>query len=182
MAAGALAGVIITGLTSLAFYPKPQPHTTEIIGSETVLSPIPPPEPTPTITLEPTVTPTVKPTIKPTPKPTATPTAIPEPTKTPTPTFSPQSLWELFEKYASRYSVPSSQLNTIAWCESKHNPNATNYIYAGLYQFSPATWKSNRLLMGENPDPELRFHPEEAIKTAAFLLSTRGVGAWPNCK
>jgi hypothetical protein len=35
--------------------------------------------------------------------------------------------------------------------------------------------------MGENPDPFLRYHPEEAAKTAAFKMSRDGFGAWPVC-
>ena len=35
--------------------------------------------------------------------------------------------------------------------------------------------------MNMDPNPELRFHPEEAIRTAAFKISTAGLAPWPNC-
>jgi hypothetical protein len=35
--------------------------------------------------------------------------------------------------------------------------------------------------MGLNPDPELRFNAEEAIKTTAYKISRDGTGAWPVC-
>jgi hypothetical protein len=35
--------------------------------------------------------------------------------------------------------------------------------------------------MNLDPNPELRFNPEEAIKTAAFKISTVGFSPWPNC-
>ena len=50
-----------------------------------------------------------------------------------------------------------------------------------MFQFSPNTWRANRELMGMDTNPDLRFNPEEAIRTAAFVLSTRGAGAWPHC-
>jgi hypothetical protein len=131
-----------------------------------------------------TPTPTPTPTPSPTLTPTPTPTLSPTPTSTPTPTSMPVSstkLDEWFTHYANHYSIDRSLLWRIAVCESGLRPNATNWIYGGLYQFSPNTWSGNRRIMGLDPDPELRFHPEEAIKTAAFLLSTRGPGAWPNC-
>lgn len=122
----------------------------------------------------------------PTPSPTPTPTNTPTPTITPSPTPTPfpvtsQQLDEWFTNSANHYSVDRSLLWRIAVCETGLRPNATNWIYGGLFQFSPNTWKANRGLMGMDSDPDLRFNPEEAIRTAAFVLSTRGAGAWPNC-
>jgi hypothetical protein len=115
---------------------------------------------------------------------TPTPTPTPTPTSTPTPTPIPvtaQQLDEWFTNNANHYSVDRSLLWRIAVCESGLRPNAVNWIYAGLFQFSPNTWKTNRSLMGFDTDPNLRFNAEESIRTAAFVLSTRGPGAWPNC-
>ena len=127
-------------------------------------------------------TPTPSPTPSPTPTPTNTPTPSPTPSPTPTPipVSSPQlDAW--FTQYANHYSVDRSLLWRIAVCETGLRPNATNGIYGGLFQFSSNTWKANRQRMGMDSNPDLRFNPEEAIRTAAFLLSTRGPGAWPQC-
>ncbi|MCL4338549.1 transglycosylase family protein [Patescibacteria group bacterium] len=66
-------------------------------------------------------------------------------------------------------------------CESGLNPKADNGIYGGLYQFSAGSWETTRIRMNLNPDPNLRFNAEEAIKTAAFKLAADGVYAWPHC-
>jgi hypothetical protein len=122
----------------------------------------------------------------PTPTPTATPTPTPKPTPTSTPTATPfimsdSQLDGWFTQYANHYSVDRSLLRQIAACETSFRPNATNWIYGGMYQFSPNTWSANRKTMGSDPNPDLRFNPEESIRTAAFVLSTRGPSAWPNC-
>lgn len=88
---------------------------------------------------------------------------------------------DLFERYALSYGISKEKLKTIAICESGLNPMAINTFYGGLFQFSPDTWRSNRKLMGENTDTDLRFNAEEAIKTAAFKMSRDGFGAWPHC-
>jgi hypothetical protein len=127
-----------------------------------------------------TPTPTFTPTPSPTPSPKPTPTPSPSPTPTPIPVTSGQlDTW--FTQYANHYSVDRSLLWRIAVCESGLKPGATNWIYGGMFQFSPNTWIANRKTMGLDTNPDLRFHPEESIKTAAFLLSTRGPGAWPSC-
>jgi len=126
----------------------------------------------------------------PTPSPTLTPTPTPKPTSTPAPTLTPtptpipvtgEQLDRWFTQYANHYSVDRSLLWRIAACESGLKTNVTNWIYGGVFQFSPNTWRANRTLMGMDTNPDLRFNPEEAIKTAAFVLSTRGAGAWPSC-
>jgi hypothetical protein len=125
-------------------------------------------------------TPTPTPTLTPTPTPTPIPTPTPSPIPTPFPVSS-QQLDNWFTQYANHYSVDRSMLWQIAACETGLRTNAINWIYGGMFQFSPNTWKVNRSLMGADTNPDLRFNPEEAIKTAAFLLSTRGPSAWPNC-
>jgi hypothetical protein len=124
------------------------------------------------------------PTPTPTPSPTPSPSPTPTPTVPPTPTPQPvtqQQLENWFTDYANHYSVDRTMLWQIAACETKFRTNATNWIYGGMFQFSPNTWRANRQLMGLDSNPDLRFNPEEAIRTAAFLLSTRGPSAWPNC-
>ncbi len=88
---------------------------------------------------------------------------------------------ELIDRYGGQYGVDPNLLHKIAACESGHNPNAVNGPYAGMYQYLASTWSSNRRAMGEDPDPNLRFNAEEAIKTTAFKISRDGTGAWPVC-
>lgn len=127
--------------------------------------------------LQPTATP-VLPTATPTPTvlPTATPTPSPAPTITTT-----TDLESLFSKYSSQYSVSEDELKKIANCESGFNTNADTGLYAGMYQFSAETWTSTRGAMGLDGNPDLRKNAEEAIKTAAFMLSRGEQNAWPNC-
>lgn len=117
-----------------------------------------------------TETPIPTPTKKPTPTPTITPTPIPA-----------GSLEEWFNKYASKESIDRERLKRIAICESGLNPNARIMDYGGLFQFSTSSWISTRTNMNLAADPNLRFNPEEAIKTAAFKVATEGIHAWPNC-
>ena len=105
--------------------------------------------------------------------------AMYKPINTPTP--SDQQLQEWFDYYAKAFNVSSETLRSIAYCESHFNPNATNGIYGGMYQYSSSTWISTRNAMGENPDPSLRFNSEESIKTSAFKIASGGIGAWPVC-
>ncbi|PIS08690.1 hypothetical protein COT75_05375 [Candidatus Beckwithbacteria bacterium CG10_big_fil_rev_8_21_14_0_10_34_10] len=103
------------------------------------------------------------------------------PEKEPVPIPSPVNLKIMFEQYASQYSISPQVLIKIANCESHFNPNALNGPYGGMYQYQESTWVSTRKAMSENPDPNLRFNPEEAIKTTAFKISQGGIGAWPVC-
>ncbi len=135
--------------------------------------------PTPTISPSPTPTPTPPPKNTPTPIQSGlTPSPSPAPTSFP---VTSEQLDTWFTKYANHYSVDRSKLWKIAECETGLRPNATNWIYGGMFQFSPNTWASNRKLMGMDPNADLRFNPEESIRTAAFVFSTRGPSAWPNC-
>lgn len=98
-------------------------------------------------------------------------------------TPKPSNLDTLYTTYAEQYGIAPSTLQIIANCESGHNPSALsrNGLYGGLFQFATPTWQSNRKAMGLDPNPELRFNAEEAIKTAAFKIARDGVGAWPHC-
>lgn len=100
------------------------------------------------------------------------------PPATPVPTDL--DLW--FEQYGQAYRVDPRTLQAIARCESGFNPGASNGPYGGLYQFHAGTWQTNRAAMGLDTNPQLRFQPEEAVKTAAFKISRDGTGAWPVCR
>ena len=150
-------------------------------------SPIPSGNPTPLPTFTPTPTPTATPTPTPTNTPTPSPTPLPTSTPTPTPERppqpAPQHMDEWFRRYSAEYGADEALLRKIAACESGYNTSShnTTYDYAGMYQFAHATWVSTRMQMGADPNPDLRFNGEEAIKTAAFKVSRGGAGAWGNC-
>jgi len=113
-----------------------------------------------------------------------TPTSVPSPTPTPTPTAAPISQTDFdrwFEQYAKEYSVDRMKLFALAACESMLKTNAVNGPYGGLYQFSTSTWISTRQTMNRDTNPDLRFHPEEAIRTAAYKISVNGFSPWPGC-
>ena len=136
----------------------------------------------PTTDISPTATPTVLPS--PTLPPTLTPTKKPLPTKTPTPTpfhVTAEQLDTWFTTYSNHYSIERAKLWRMAVCESNLKPTARNGDYGGLYQFSTNTWIATRRAMNLDSNPTIRFNPEEAIKTAAFKISTTGLSAWPNC-
>lgn len=141
-----------------------------------VISPTPTPAPIPTVTPTPTVSP--KPTPTATPKPTSTPTPSPKPTPIPV-TSAQLDTW--FTVYSNHYSIDRQKLWNIAVCESGLRSNASNGMYGGLFQFSPVSWINTRTAMSLDTNPDLRFNPEEAIRTAAFKISKAGLSAWPNC-
>ena len=132
---------------------------------------------TPSATQELTLTATVAAS----PSLTKIPTPTPSPTAKPQPEFSAEQIYNCIEKYGDQYGVDPNVLRAIALCESGMNPKAKNLIYAGLYQFNASTWKSYRLRMGHEEDPDVRFNAEEAIKTAAYALSIGQSRLWPNC-
>lgn len=111
------------------------------------------------------------------------PAATPKPSSAPQAALPASELDSLFEKYAGEYGISAAVIKRIAQCESGMRPEAlsSNGLYGGLFQFVSATWSSNRKAMGLDPDPNLRFNAEEAIKTAAFKMSRDGYGAWPVC-
>lgn len=140
------------------------------------------PSPTPTETPVPTETPSPTPTLIPTPTQTPAPTATPTPTPKPQPKFSSEEIQGFMERFAGQYGVDVNILRHIAVCESGFNPQAVNGPYVGLFQFNSTSWKNNRVPMGENPDPDLRYNAEEATQTAAYLISQGKYYMWPNCK
>lgn len=87
----------------------------------------------------------------------------------------------MIDKYSVERGVDPNVIRHIAICESGFNPKAKRYIYAGLFQYDGATWKSYRKRMGENPDPDLRYNAEEAIKTTVYIVSLKRLYLWPNC-
>ncbi|MGI8419446.1 MAG: transglycosylase family protein [Candidatus Levyibacteriota bacterium] len=124
------------------------------------------------VTPEPTTAPIVTPAI---PSPTATP--IPHPT-----IAVATDLESLFSEYSNAFHVSEDLLKHIARCESGFNPTSNNSgMYLGMFQFSAGTWSSNRNRMGLDPNADLRTNPEEAIRTAAYVISVSGTGAWPVC-
>lgn len=128
--------------------------------------------PTPTFTPTPIPTHTPTPTLTPTPEPTLSPTVIP---------YTSNDFDQWFTQYSKEYGVEKNTLFLIAVCESKLNPQASNGDYKGIYQFSTGTWQSTRNQMGMDQNPDLRFNPEESIRTAAFKISRGGSSAWKNC-
>jgi soluble lytic murein transglycosylase-like protein len=96
--------------------------------------------------------------------------------------MSNQNFDELFEYYGKKYEVSPDLLKKIAFCESRFNPLAKTKLYSGLFQFSERSWIASRKRMNLDINPDLRYSPIEAIKTAAFKISIdRGSGAWPVC-
>ncbi|KKQ75505.1 MAG: Protein containing Lytic transglycosylase-like, catalytic-like protein [Candidatus Woesebacteria bacterium GW2011_GWB1_38_5b] len=126
-----------------------------------------------------------------TPQPTSVETQTPSPRSmpsatagkpTPTPdVWSPPDITSMFVRYANVYSVDQNILERLANCESHFNPQAVNRDYLGMFQFSTNTWVTNRQQMGFDANPVLRTNIEESIRTAAYLLSKRGVSPWPAC-
>ena len=162
---------------------KRQNDAVTVMGIQDEATPSPQQESTPTPT--PTATPTEKPTPKPslTPKPTPSLTPIPTPTPTPSilPSAQPYDAISLVSKYAQEYGIDDHILFTIGQCESGFNPTSVNGPYGGIYQFHHSSWTSIRNSMGLDANPDLRFNPEESIKTAAFKMARDGTGAWPAC-
>lgn len=116
--------------------------------------------------------------------PTPQPTAMPTPTATPIPQAiitNSTDLETLFSTYSSQYNVSEDLLKKIASCESGFTSTSDTGVYAGMFQFSSGTWESIRGVMGLDGNPDLRKNPEEAIRTAAYMLSRGEQNAWPNC-
>lgn len=139
------------------------------------------PTKTPTPTRNPSLTLSPTPTLLPTPTLTPTSSVSPRPTITPTPIEPPENLRHLFDQYSGNYGIDKQILINIAWCESKFNPGAVNGPYLGLYQFHTDRWVTYRTQMGHDPNPDLRADANEAIKTAAYVISLGKLFMWPNC-
>jgi soluble lytic murein transglycosylase-like protein len=129
------------------------------------------------------VAPTLTPTPTATPTPTNTPTPKPRPTAKPVVALPPSEYEAYFDQYSAQYGVSKDLLKHIAKCESGINPGSrsANGLYGGMFQFLASTWSSTRTEMGLDPNPELRFNAEEAIRTAAYKISKNGAGAWAGC-
>lgn len=140
--------------------------------------------PTPAVTAAPSPTatpaPSPTPTLTPTPKP--KPTIKPTPTPKPQPEFTSEQIYNMINKYSGEKGVDPNVIRRLAICESGFNPKARNYIYGGLFQYAPATWKSYRKMMGADPDPDLMFNAEEAIKMTVFIVAQGKLYHWPNCQ
>lgn len=132
-----------------------------------------------------TPTPSPKPTSVPTPTNfpgiSPTPSISPTPTLPPIPNYSQEEIHGFIDRFSGQYAVDPNVLRYITSCESGFNPLAVNGPYAGLYQFSANTWKTYRLLIGEDAASELRFNAEEAVQTAAYVLAIGKSSIWPNC-
>jgi len=145
----------------------------EVVDQTPTPTPTTTPIATPSLTPMPTQIPKSTPVITPTTAPTTIPTVIP--------TFQPFNAISLVSKYAQEYGVDEHVLFTIGQCESGFNATSTNGPYGGIYQFHYLTWATIRNSMGLDPNPDLRFNPEESIRTAAFKIARNGTGAWPAC-
>jgi hypothetical protein len=142
-----------------------------VLAEETVI---------PTIT--PTETPTIIPTITPTPTPKPTPTIQPSSYPTIQP-ISSQQINEYVNRYAGQYGVSPDVIRHVALCESGFNPlsRSPNGLYTGLFQFSASAWVNYRGKMGEDTNADLRTNAEEAVQTAAYVISIGKGTIWPNC-
>ena len=137
---------------------------------------------TPTPSLTSTPTPTPSPALTPTLTLSLTPTVTPTPTPIPPPPVTSEQIHGFIERFAGQYGVDPNVLRHIAFCESGFNPLAVNGPYVGLYQFSVSAWQNNRVPMGEDFDPTLRYNAEESVQTTAYLLSIGKGHLWPNCQ
>ena len=164
---------------------KRQDDPVTVMGAQDEAVPTPKEEvtKTPTLSATPTDTPTPTPRPSLTPKPTPSLTPVPTPTPTPSviPSAQPYDAISLVSRYSQEYGVDEHVLFTIGQCESGFNPTSVNGPYGGVYQFHYSSWTSVRNSMGLDPNPDLRFNPEESIKTAAFKIARDGTGAWPAC-
>ncbi|OGM21896.1 hypothetical protein A2863_02275 [Candidatus Woesebacteria bacterium RIFCSPHIGHO2_01_FULL_38_9b] len=171
------ASFVFTAIVVYGFLYFRDKNKAEVLGYISDISPTIPPTLTPTLvpTNEPTVTPSMAPTFVPTLKPTPEATIITQPH------YSSEQINAFIERFAGQYGVDPNVLRHIAVCESGFNASSVNGPYVGLYQFSSNTWINNRSQMGEITDPELRYDAEEAVQTAAYLISIGKKGIWPNC-
>jgi hypothetical protein len=70
--------------------------------------------------------------------------------------------------------VSESWLRSVAWCESRFDPYATNGIYAGLFQFGPTLWNALRYRRYS------RFSAKWSSLAAAYAFS-RGLSYQWSC-
>lgn len=117
----------------------------------------------------------------PTPRPAPKPVEVASITVTSYKVTPPEEVNALIDKYALEYRADPILMKSIAKCESGFRAEAVNGGFGGMYQFLASTWSSNRRAMGLDPNPDLRFNAEEAVRTAAFKMGRDGYGAWPAC-
>lgn len=169
------------------------PSATQVASLSLTPNPVlPTPLKTSTKTPSSTPTPAIIPTQTPTGTPLASPTVsaliTPSPTPTATPTvqvrvnYSSQEINGYIDRFAGQYGVDANVIRHIALCESGFRAGAVYLSYGGLFQFSSSTWTVWRRRMGEDENSELRFNAEEAVQTAAYVISKNSIGIWPNCK
>jgi soluble lytic murein transglycosylase-like protein len=95
--------------------------------------------------------------------------------------YSSEEIYNMINQYSGEKGVSPDVIRHLAVCESGFRPDVKNGIYAGLFQYDPSTWKNFRKMMGEDPDPDLRFDAKEAIRTTVYLVSIGKQSLWPNC-
>lgn len=78
---------------------------------------------------------------------------------------------------ANAYNLPVDDLATVAWCESRHDPDARNphSTATGLFQFLTGTWEWVREL-GAPHAHEDRTHARANAFTAAWLIARPNLG------
>lgn len=94
---------------------------------------------------------------------------------------APEQLEAWFSQFGAQFGVDPLILREIARCESGFNAASATPKYGGMYQYLSSTWQSTRKAMGEDPNPDLRFNGEEAIKTTAWKIAAGGINSWPVC-
>lgn len=94
---------------------------------------------------------------------------------------APEQLEAWFSQYGAQFGVDPLILREIARCESGFNAASATPKYGGMYQYLSSTWQSTRSAMGADPNPDLRFNGEEAIKTTAWKIAAGGINSWPEC-
>ena len=85
----------------------------------------------------------------------------------------------LIDYYCGQYGCNPIQLKRVMMCESTNNPNARNGIYSGLFQFSPATFRSYSTKMGlVNANI---WDAEDQINVASWMFANGQARQW-SCK
>ena len=85
----------------------------------------------------------------------------------------------LIDYYCGQYGCNPVQLKRVIMCESTNNPNARNGIYSGLFQFSPATFRSYSTKMGlVNANI---WDAEDQINVASWMFANGQARQW-SCK
>ncbi len=91
----------------------------------------------------------------------------------------PKTYHELIDYYCEQYACNSTQLKRVMKCESTNNPNATNGIHIGLFQFNPNTFRayaSKAGLVNSNI-----WNVDDQIRVAAYMFANGQAHQW-SCK